>query len=118
MFGLGDRPWKQYYFSKCFFVFLHSCHSKGDLTYIDKSQDGVADKSLWKPLTGTLWFHSSGLSLLCAAGLGSGALAPILDDLWFVSHSLKNLGCYFCSLSRSVDEPGLLRISEEPSYGW
>ena len=78
----------------------------------------MADKSLWKPLAGALRFHSSGLSLVCAAGLGSGALAPILDDLWFVSHSLKKLGCYFCSLSRSVDEPGLLRISEEPSYGW
>ena len=75
-----------------FFFPLHSCHSKGDLTHIDEVQEGVKDKSLWKTLAGQLQFHLSGLALIGAAGLGSGALTPTLDDLWLVSLSLKKTG--------------------------
>lgn len=97
----------------CVCVFsLHSCHSKGDLTHIDEVQEGVRDKSLWKTLAGPLQFHLSGLALICAAGLGSGALTPTLDDLCFVSLSLKNAGDLMLTV-----KPALFRISEDPPCG-
>lgn len=45
--------------------------------------------SLWKHLAGALWFHFSGLSLVWATRLESGALSSILEDLWFVFLTLK-----------------------------
>lgn len=88
VFALG--LWNtSYSFSKSvsFFFFFHSHHSKGCLPY-QWSLVWVADKGLWKHLAESWWSNLCGLSLLCAAWLGCGALASMAGEFCGLFFSL------------------------------